>query len=156
MLAPAVAVVAAFECVEAFKVLTGQLDAVNRNLISVDVWSGRVVDVNVTGAAVQGDDETARGASALVAVETVEAALGLDRPPPPRAAPYRCLLPPPPDSGSPHFFESFLARVRAQANVDGAFAYTRRTRIYGRTKRSGLCRRRSPPWARRTLAAKGT
>jgi molybdopterin/thiamine biosynthesis adenylyltransferase len=55
VLAPAVAVVAAFECVEAFKILTGQLDAVNRNLISVDVWSGRVVDVNVAGAAVQGD-----------------------------------------------------------------------------------------------------
>ena len=55
MLAPAVAVVAAFECVEALKILTGQLQAVNRNLISVDVWSGRVVDLNVAGAATQGD-----------------------------------------------------------------------------------------------------
>lgn len=55
VLAPAVAVVAAFECVEALKILTGQLESVNRNLISVDVWSGRVVDLNVAGAAAQGD-----------------------------------------------------------------------------------------------------
>ena len=86
---------------------------------------------------------------------TTEAALGLGRPPPPRAAPLRGLLPPPPESGSPRFFESFLARVRAQTNVDGAFCMTRRTRIYERRKRSGLCRRRSPPSARRTLAATG-
>ena len=108
------------------------------------------------GETVKGDDETARGASALVAVEMVEAALGLDRPPPPRAAPLRGLLPPPPESGSPHFFESFLARVRAQANIDGAFAFTRRTQIYSRAKRNDLCCRRSPPSARRTLAVKGT
>ena len=112
--------------------------------------------LHLFGEAVKGDDETTRGASALVAVEMVEAALGLDRPPRPHAAPLRGLLPPPPESGSPRFFESFLARVRAQTNVDGAFALTRRVRIYGRTTRSGLCRRRSPPLARRTLAVKGT
>jgi len=111
--------------------------------------------LHLFGESVKGDDETARGASALDVVEMVEAALGLDRPPPPHAAPLRGLLPPPPESGSPLFYESFLARVRAQANVDGAFAFTRWTGIYEHRRRSDLCRRRSPPWARRTLAVAG-
>ncbi|MCP4247994.1 MAG: thiazole biosynthesis adenylyltransferase ThiF [bacterium] len=55
VLAPAVAVVAAFQCVEAFKILTGRLDEVNRCLSSIDVWTGRVVNLNVASAA--GRDE---------------------------------------------------------------------------------------------------
>ena len=50
VLAPAVAVVAALQCVEAFKILTGRLEEVNRRLTSVDVWSGRMVNLNVEAA----------------------------------------------------------------------------------------------------------
>ncbi len=46
VLAPAVAVVAAFQCTEAFKILTGQLDALSRGLTNIDVWTGRVVRMN--------------------------------------------------------------------------------------------------------------
>lgn len=38
VLGPAVAVVASFEAVEALKILSGKLDAVNRDLITVDLW----------------------------------------------------------------------------------------------------------------------
>ena len=55
VLGPAVAVVAAFQCTEAIKLLTGQLDALNRSLISIDLWSGRVVNLNVDAA---GKDQT--------------------------------------------------------------------------------------------------
>jgi adenylyltransferase/sulfurtransferase len=55
VLAPAVAVVAALQCVEAFKILTGRLEELNRRLTSVDVWSGRVVDLNVDRAGSAGD-----------------------------------------------------------------------------------------------------
>jgi len=50
VLAPAVAVVAALQCVEAFKILTGRLDELNRALTSIDVWSGRMVNLNVDPA----------------------------------------------------------------------------------------------------------
>ncbi|MFQ5490938.1 MAG: ThiF family adenylyltransferase [Phycisphaerae bacterium] len=50
VLGPAVAVVAAFQCTEAIKLLTGQLDALNRRLVSIDLWSGRVVNLNVDPA----------------------------------------------------------------------------------------------------------
>ena len=50
VLAPAVAVVAAIECIEAFKILTGRLDELNDRLVSIDLWAGRVVDLNVAGA----------------------------------------------------------------------------------------------------------
>ena len=38
VLGPAVAVIASFEAVEAIKLLTGKLDALNRELIMVDLW----------------------------------------------------------------------------------------------------------------------
>jgi adenylyltransferase/sulfurtransferase len=38
VLAPIVNIVASFQAAEAFKILTGQLDAVNRELIYIDVW----------------------------------------------------------------------------------------------------------------------
>ena len=63
------------------------------------------------GEAIKGEDETERGASALVAVEMVEAALSLDWLPPPHAAPLRGLLPALERSGSPRFFDSFLRRA---------------------------------------------
>jgi len=55
VLAPAAAVVAALQCVEAFKILTGQWDDVNRSLASIDVWTGRLVQLNVDSAAREGD-----------------------------------------------------------------------------------------------------
>ncbi|HUU86083.1 MAG TPA: ThiF family adenylyltransferase [Phycisphaerae bacterium] len=51
VLAPAVSVVAALECIEGMKVLTGRLEEVNRGLVSIDLWTGRWVRVNVGGAA---------------------------------------------------------------------------------------------------------
>jgi len=55
VLAPAAAVVAALQCVEAFKILTGQWDDVNHSLASIDVWSGRLVQLNVDSAAREDD-----------------------------------------------------------------------------------------------------
>ena len=116
------------------RVLETVAEPSDRSTTAILEWA-----LHFVGEAIKGDDETARGASALVAVEMVEAALGLDRPPRAHAAPLRGLLPPPPESGSPRFFESFLARVRAQANVgDGAFFSTLRMRIAARSTRLGL------------------
>ena len=42
VLASAVGVVASLQAVEAIKILTGQLDALNRKLVTVDVWAGRL------------------------------------------------------------------------------------------------------------------
>ena len=53
VLAPAVAVVAGIQCVEAFKILTGRLDELNRSLVSIDLWGSRMVNLNVG----QGGDE---------------------------------------------------------------------------------------------------
>ncbi len=50
VLAPAVSVVAALQCIEALKILTGRLPEVKRGLMSIDVWTGRMVDLNVAGA----------------------------------------------------------------------------------------------------------
>lgn len=50
VLAPAVGIVAAFQAMEAIKILTGQLDQLNRRLMSIDAWSGRVVSLNVDPA----------------------------------------------------------------------------------------------------------
>lgn len=55
VLAPAVSVVAALECIEAIKILTGRLGDLNRFLFSIDVWTGRWVEVNVAGAREKGD-----------------------------------------------------------------------------------------------------
>lgn len=41
VLASAVAVVASLQTVEAIKILTGRLDALNRVLVSLDIWTGR-------------------------------------------------------------------------------------------------------------------
>ncbi|NOX57752.1 MAG: thiazole biosynthesis adenylyltransferase ThiF [Planctomycetes bacterium] len=48
VIGPAVNVVASMQAVEAMKVLTGCDDDVIRKLISIDVWSGRVVQLGVT------------------------------------------------------------------------------------------------------------
>ncbi len=47
VIGPAVNIVAAFQAVEAIKLLCGKRDALNRQLMSIDAWTGRVVNLNV-------------------------------------------------------------------------------------------------------------
>jgi adenylyltransferase/sulfurtransferase len=54
VLAAAVNVVAAFQAVEAMKLLMGSLDQITRSLLSLDVWSGRVTSLKVQSAYEQG------------------------------------------------------------------------------------------------------
>jgi adenylyltransferase/sulfurtransferase len=49
VLGPAVAVIASFEAVEAIKLLTGATDALNRELIMVDVWDWSFRRLKVAG-----------------------------------------------------------------------------------------------------------
>lgn len=53
ILASTVAIVAAHQSLEAIKILTGHLEAVDRRLLRFDGWDNRHVCVNVTGARVQ-------------------------------------------------------------------------------------------------------
>jgi len=55
VLGPAVNVVASFQAVEGIKLLTGQADQLNRSLMHIDAWTGRVWNVNVQAAHDQGD-----------------------------------------------------------------------------------------------------
>jgi len=50
VLAMTVNIVASFQAVEAIKMLTGQHGEVNRHLMHIDAWSGRVVNLNVQSA----------------------------------------------------------------------------------------------------------
>ncbi len=47
VIGPAVSIIAGFQAVEAIKLLCGKADALNRSLMSIDVWTGRVVNLNV-------------------------------------------------------------------------------------------------------------
>jgi molybdopterin/thiamine biosynthesis adenylyltransferase len=55
VLASAVHVVASHEAVEAIKILTGHLDALNRRLLSFDLWAGRFAMLHVQRAYDEGD-----------------------------------------------------------------------------------------------------
>jgi len=55
VLSSAVNIVASFQATEAIKLLTGQRDQVNRHLMNIDVWSGRVVNLNVQSSLERGD-----------------------------------------------------------------------------------------------------
>lgn len=55
VLASAVHVVAALQALEAMKLLMRRADAVNRHLVSVDVWSGRMTNLNVQSSRRRGD-----------------------------------------------------------------------------------------------------
>ncbi len=55
VLAPAVNVVASMQSLEAMKILVGALDDVNRHLINIDLWSGRMTSLNVDAALEHGD-----------------------------------------------------------------------------------------------------
>jgi molybdopterin-synthase adenylyltransferase len=50
VLGPAVGVLASIEASETLKVLLGARDAVSRDLVRIDVWSGRVQRIDVSGA----------------------------------------------------------------------------------------------------------
>ena len=55
VLAPVVNIVASLQAVEALKILSGNIEAVNRKLMSVDVWTSRVVALDVSAADAEGD-----------------------------------------------------------------------------------------------------
>lgn len=50
VIAPAVNVVASLQMVEAMKLICGKRDAINRSLVSVDAWSGRLTHINTSKA----------------------------------------------------------------------------------------------------------
>jgi adenylyltransferase/sulfurtransferase len=55
VLASVAHLVAALQAIEALKILTGRKDEVNRHLVSIDAWRGRVVNLNVAKARDAGD-----------------------------------------------------------------------------------------------------
>lgn len=55
VLGPAVNLVASFQAVEAIKLLTGQRDQINRSLMNIDAWTGRVSQMKVQSALENGD-----------------------------------------------------------------------------------------------------
>lgn len=55
VLGPAVNMVASAQAIEAIKILAGRSDAVNRHLMNIDAWSGRVTNLNVQSARERGD-----------------------------------------------------------------------------------------------------
>jgi molybdopterin-synthase adenylyltransferase len=50
VLGPVVNIVASHQALEAMKILMGRFDAVNRRLLSIDLWRGRVSMINVAAA----------------------------------------------------------------------------------------------------------
>lgn len=50
VLGPAVSVVASLQAMEAMKLLMGKLDEINPHLVQLDVWTGRVFNMNVQSA----------------------------------------------------------------------------------------------------------
>jgi len=50
VLGPVVTMVASHQAMEAIKILTGHLDAVNRRLVHFDAWSGRIAQLNMQKA----------------------------------------------------------------------------------------------------------
>lgn len=55
VLATVVNVVASLQATEAIKLLTGRTAEINRSLVSVDVWTGRFLNLNVAGALESGN-----------------------------------------------------------------------------------------------------
>ncbi len=55
VLASTVNLVASLQAVEAIKLLVGRKKEINRHLVHIDAWTGRVVDVNVQAAFTKGD-----------------------------------------------------------------------------------------------------
>ena len=61
ILAPVVTRVASHQAIEAIKILTGHLEAVDRRLLSFDAWSGRCLQINVQAAYDAGDCPCCKG-----------------------------------------------------------------------------------------------
>ncbi len=61
VLAPVVHLVAALQCIEAFKLLTGQADKLNRNLVQIDAWTGRFDRFDMQNAYDSGDCPCCKG-----------------------------------------------------------------------------------------------
>ena len=61
VLAPAVNIVASIQALEAMKILSGRLDALNRHLINVDAWAGRITNLDVQRAFDEGDCPCCKG-----------------------------------------------------------------------------------------------
>ena len=55
ILGPVVGIVASMQAFEALKLLSGRTEALNRNLVSIDAWSGRVRNMNMQAAREKGD-----------------------------------------------------------------------------------------------------
>ncbi|HEY3243064.1 MAG TPA: ThiF family adenylyltransferase, partial [Phycisphaerae bacterium] len=55
VLGPVVNLIASLQSLEALKILAGATDAVNRNLVSIDAWSGRFINLKVDSARDKGD-----------------------------------------------------------------------------------------------------
>lgn len=55
VIGPVVNIVASFQAAEAMKILMGRLDAVNRELLTIDAWTGRVRGMNMQAARDAGD-----------------------------------------------------------------------------------------------------
>jgi molybdopterin/thiamine biosynthesis adenylyltransferase len=55
VLGPAVTIVAGFQAVEALKILTGNLDRLSRDLLTVDLWDNQVMHLKVSQAREDGD-----------------------------------------------------------------------------------------------------
>lgn len=55
VLAPVVNVVASLQAMETIKLLTGQVEQINRHLVSIDVWTGRFMNLSVQAARDQGN-----------------------------------------------------------------------------------------------------
>jgi len=55
VLGPLIHMVAGMQANEAIKILAGRLDAVNRCLVSIDAWSGRITNINVAASRERGN-----------------------------------------------------------------------------------------------------
>ncbi|MEP0846585.1 MAG: ThiF family adenylyltransferase [Phycisphaerae bacterium] len=55
VLSPVVNIVASLQAMEAMKILAGKLDALNRNLVTIDVWSGQIRSIDMQSAYDKGD-----------------------------------------------------------------------------------------------------
>ncbi|MCG8405009.1 MAG: ThiF family adenylyltransferase [Phycisphaerales bacterium] len=61
VLGPIVQIVASLQIVEAFKILTGQVDALNRNLVQISVWTGQYHSFEMQRAFDQGNCPCCKG-----------------------------------------------------------------------------------------------
>lgn len=61
VLGPVVHLVASHQALEAMKILMGRFESVNRRLLNLDAWNGRIMQLNVQAAYDQGDCPCCKG-----------------------------------------------------------------------------------------------